>query len=106
MLKHAAAAVCIAGLVACASGQSGPTDPSTEVETEAPDPVQSEVEQTPVEPAEPDPVEPEPEPEPAESKAPEPTPKKECAPLGQKICEVTMGCLWHTQKKCIEGQPE
>jgi hypothetical protein len=29
-------------------------------------------------------------------------PKKSCDGLAQKTCEITVGCAWSTDKKCVE----
>jgi hypothetical protein len=29
-------------------------------------------------------------------------PQKSCDGLGQKTCEITVGCAWSTDKKCVE----
>ena len=39
------------------------------------------------------------EPKPAKEEEP---PKKACSELTQRTCEVTVGCAWSTDKKCID----
>jgi len=31
-----------------------------------------------------------------------PPPKKTCAELSESTCKVTVGCVWHTDKKCVD----
>ena len=43
------------------------------------------------------------EPEKAESSSlAEPEPQPTCAELPEKTCQVTKGCAWSTDKKCVE----
>ena len=39
--------------------------------------------------------------EPETPKAP-PPPKKKCAELKESTCKVTVGCVWSTDKKCMD----
>jgi hypothetical protein len=103
--------VCLAG---CA-GQQGASSPTTEPtgaepESAEPEAGESELgesewnesemdesESSEVEPAEPEAAEPE-----AESPAKPKPAAKSCAELPQKTCEITQGCAWSTDKKCVE----
>lgn len=107
-----ASTVLFLGLVACGGGQPVPVDPSAEIETTEPEPAASEIAEPAAAAPEPEPAQPEPaDPQPAEpapeAEAPKPAPpKKACSEHKKTICQVTMGCVWHTQKKCIDGLPE
>ncbi|MBN1606855.1 MAG: hypothetical protein JW940_09480 [Polyangiaceae bacterium] len=90
---------------------SAPPEEPSSVEMESTAPEQTESEATESESAEPEAAESESaEPEAAESEtsseanpAPEKEPpRKSCDGLPQRTCQVTVGCAWHTDKKCVE----
>jgi hypothetical protein len=100
------AIVAVAGCGRPANHVEAPTLPEPETiedaETAEPAPVESD--ETNAEKAEPEaakPPQPESKQEEGESAAPAAPPKKKCADLPQKTCEITAGCVWSTKDKCI-----
>jgi hypothetical protein len=107
--------VSFAGCGGSGATSAPPEEPSS-VETESTPPEQTESEATESESAEPEAAESESakpeaaESEPgnaAESSEAKPAPQKEppkqhCDGLAQKTCQVTVGCAWSTDKKCVE----
>ena len=95
---------------------SAPPEEPSGVETESYAPEENESEATESESAEPEAAESESStPQGAESESsnaaefgeakPAPRqepPKKSCDGLPQKTCEITVGCAWSTDKKCVE----
>jgi hypothetical protein len=105
MLKFACLAVS-ACLAAC-SGERATSSPA-----EDPEGVELELEEEGTEPAEEEAIEEESteedaaeaestESEPEPPKEP-PPPKKTCAELKESTCKVTVGCVWSTDKKCMD----
>jgi hypothetical protein len=99
-------AFCFAGCGGGESASSGPAKDPSGVDMEFHEP-EEETEATESEPAEPEATESESsKEEAAESEAPapkkEPEPQKSCEGLTQKTCEITVGCAWHTDKKCVQ----
>lgn len=108
-LNYATLAV-IACLAGCSGEQatSGPVEDPSSVEPE-PAEEATTAEEGGGEEASPEPASAEPpeEEEPAEADAPEapkeePPPKKACSDLDESACKVTVGCAWHSKKKCID----
>lgn len=98
---------CLA-VTACLAACSG--ERATSSPAEEPEGAELELETEETEPAEEESVEAEPseeesaEEESAEAEPPKDPPpaKKSCAELGESTCKVTVGCVWSTDKKCLD----